>query len=73
MLIKVKVFPESKKEKIIRKKKDSFEIMVREKAKEGKANKRVINILSAYFKVPESKIRMIKGGKQRNKIFQIIE
>jgi hypothetical protein len=71
MLIKVKVFPNSKKEEIIKKSENSFEIKVKEKPERGLANKEVIRILSFYFKIPESKLRLIKGFKQKNKIFEI--
>ena len=73
MLIKVKVFPGSKKEEIIKKSKDSFEIKVEEKPIKGLANKEVIKILASYFKIPELNIRLIKGFKRRNKIFKIVE
>ena len=73
MLIKVKVFPGSKKEKIIKKSQDSFEIKVKEKPIKGLANKEVIKVLASYFNIPESKIKLIKGFKQRNKIFEIAE
>lgn len=71
MLIKVKVFPNSKKEGIIKKSNDSFEIKVKERPIKGLANKAVIDILSSHFKVSTSKIRLVKGFKQRNKIFEI--
>ena len=71
MLIKVKVFPNSKKEEIIKKSEDSFEVKIKEKPEKGKANKEVLKVLSLYFKVPESRIRLIKGFKKRNKIFEI--
>jgi hypothetical protein len=71
MLIKVKVFPDSKEEEIIKKSEDSFEVKVREKPIKGEANKRVLEMLSSYFKIPESKIKLIKGGKERNKIFEV--
>lgn len=71
MLIKVKVFPNSKEEEIIKKSEDSFEVQVREKPIKGEANKRVLEMLSSYFKTPEAKIRLVKGAKQRNKIFEI--
>lgn len=71
MLIKVKVFPNSKREEIIEKGEDSFEVRVRERAERGLANRAVINILSFYFKIPESKIRLVKGFRQRAKIFEI--
>jgi len=44
---------------------------VKEKPKMGMANKGVVKILAFYFKIPEAKIRLIKGAKQRNKIFEI--
>jgi len=71
MLIKVKVFPGSKKEKIIKKSEDSFEVRVKEKPERGLANRGVIRILSACFEIPESRVRLIRGFKKRNKIFKI--
>ena len=51
MLIKVKVFPNSKEEEIIKKSEDSFEVKVKEKPVKGLANRAVINVLSLYFEV----------------------
>ncbi len=72
MLIKVKVHPEAKKEALI-KKGDNFEIWIREKPIRGQANQAVINALADYFECPRSDIRLIKGFRQRNKIFEISE
>lgn len=72
MLIKVKVFPNSKKEEIIKKSEDNFEIKIKEKALKGLANRAVISTLSSYFKIPTLRIRLVKGFKERNKIFEII-
>ena len=71
MLIKVKVFPDSKEESITKKSEDSFEISVREKPIMGLANKAVISALSSYFGVSASGIRLIKGFRERNKVFEI--
>ncbi len=73
MLIKVKVFPRTKKEKIVKKEKDSFEVFVREKPEKGLANQRVKEILASYFNLSENRIKLIKGGKSKNKIFEIIK
>ena len=73
MLIKVKVFPNSKKREIIRKSKDNFKIKVKTKPEKGKANREAIEMLSCYLKIPGSKIRLVKGFKQPNKIFEISE
>ncbi len=71
MLIRVKVFPNSKKEEIIKEREDSFEIKVKEKPVMGRANREAIKILASYFNIPESKIRLVRGVKRRNKIFEI--
>ncbi len=71
MLIKIKVFPNNKKEEIIKKGADKLEIKIKEKPLQGKANKRVFEILSDYFNVSQSEIKLIKGFKRRNKIFEV--
>jgi len=71
MLIKVKVFPGSKKQEIIKKQENSFDVKVKEKPIQGMANKAVIEALAFYFKIPESKIRLVKGHRAKNKIFEI--
>jgi hypothetical protein len=71
MLIKVKTFPSSKKESIIMKKQDSFEVSVKEDPVDGKATRRVLEILADYFKIEEKKIRIVKGIKERSKIFEL--
>jgi len=71
MFIRVKVFPGSKKEAIIKKSEHSFEIKIKEKPKRGEANKRLVLVLASYFKIVKSKIKLIKGFRQRNKIFEI--
>jgi len=72
MLIKVKVFPNSKEEKIIKRSEDSFEIKVKAKPIKGQANKEVVRVLAFYFKIPKSKVKLVKGAKKRNKIFEIM-
>lgn len=71
MLIKVKVFPGAKKEEIKEKAENSFEIKVKERAENNLANKRVAEVLARCFCIPKSKIRLIRGGKKRNKIYEI--
>lgn len=71
MLIKIKVFPNAKKEEIIRKGEDSFEIKVREKPVGNQANLAVLKVLSRYLQAPVGSIRIVKGAKSRNKILEI--
>jgi len=71
MLIKVKVFPQAGKEEIIKKTDDSFEVWVKAKPVQGQANRAVARALTEYFGVSSDKIRLIKGFRERNKIFEI--
>jgi uncharacterized protein YggU (UPF0235/DUF167 family) len=73
MLISVKVFLSSEEDEIVKKKDDEFEVRVKEKAEKGRTNRAVIKVLANYFKIDESKIKLIKGFKERNKIFEIKE
>jgi uncharacterized protein YggU (UPF0235/DUF167 family) len=73
MLVKVKVFPNSKKEEVEKKKEDSFIVRVKEKPVEGMASKAAVKVLSLFLNVPINKIRIVKGLKTRNKIFEIKE
>lgn len=70
MLIKVKVISGAGEDRLIKKDKDSFEIWVKEKPIQGQANRAVTRKLVQYF---NKEVRLIKGGKQSNKIFKVIE
>ncbi len=71
MIIKAKVFPHSKKESVVQKETDFFEVRVKAEPRQGEANKAVINILTKFFNVRTGDIKMIKGTKTRNKVFEI--
>ncbi|MGB9715434.1 MAG: DUF167 domain-containing protein [Thermodesulfovibrionales bacterium] len=70
MKISVRVKPNMKEEKV-EKAGDVFNVYVKEPAKEGKANKAVIELLSEYFNVPKSQIVIISGFKSKQKIIEI--
>ncbi len=72
-LIRVKVFPGSKKNEIVQKSKNNFEIKVKTKPWKGRANQSVIEVLANYLDISEENIRLIKGFRQRNKIFEILD
>ena len=71
MLIKVKVSPDSSKNEIIKESEDSFQVSVRAKPIQGMANMAVQEVLASYFNIPESDVKLIKGFKERNKVFSI--
>jgi len=71
MHIRVIVFPESKKEEIEKLSENKIILKIKEKAQKGEANQKVIKVLKEFY--PSSKIRMVKGGKSKNKIFYLYE
>jgi uncharacterized protein len=71
MLIKIKAFPNSKKTEIIQKSSDSFDVYIKEKPKNNEANLAIFCLLAEYFNIKQSQLRLIKGGKEKNKIFEI--
>lgn len=71
MLIRVKAFPNSKKEEIIKKSENNFEVRVKERPMGGRANRAIICVLSDFFKIPTGKIRLIRGHKEKSKIFDL--
>jgi len=71
MLIKIKVQTNCKKDEVIKKKEDSFLVKVKEKPIEGRANERVLELISGYLKIPLKKVNIYRGGKSSNKILEI--
>jgi len=71
MLIRVKVFVNSRRRGIIEKSDGCFEVRVKERPAGNKANQAVLAILSKRFRIPQQNIRLLRGAKQRNKIFKI--
>ena len=72
MIIRVKAFPESKKEEVKWIKENKYEVYTRAKPWHGEANDRILELLKAYFKDARG-IKMISGGMKPNKSFEIIE
>ena len=70
MLIKVKVTTNSKKEEVIQKAEDSFQVKVRAKPIQGQANIAVTKALASFLKLPIKKIRLVRGSKTPNKLFE---
>lgn len=69
-VIKVKVIPGAKCEKI-EKLPGQLKVYVNQPAREGKANRRLIEILSGYFKVRKRCIRILQGQKTREKTIEV--
>jgi len=66
-ILKIKVVPNSKLNKIVEQKDNFLKIKLNAPAHEGKANKALINFLSQELKLAKSKIKIISGEKSREK------
>jgi uncharacterized protein YggU (UPF0235/DUF167 family) len=73
LLIKVHVYPCLKEEGVSQIGVDAFRVNVAVKPENGQANARAVELLAQYFAVPAGKIRLIKGGHEAHKIFDILE
>lgn len=69
--IKVKVFPDQNKEKIIKNADDSYDLYIREPAKEGMANRKVLNILNEQVIPKPKKIKIVSGHISPSKIIEV--
>ena len=70
MKIRVRVTPNSKIDEVVNEG-DIFLVRVKEPAKEGRANRAVVKLLSDYFGVPQRQIAISSGFSSRNKIIDI--
>jgi hypothetical protein len=72
MKVKVKVIPKARKEKV-----EEFEgglkVYLLQPPVKDKANRRLIEVIAAYFNTKKYNIKIISGHKQREKIIQIDE
>jgi uncharacterized protein YggU (UPF0235/DUF167 family) len=69
--IKVVVSTGNKKDSILAKSADHFLVTVKDKPERNMANKKIIELLASYFKVPEAKIRIINGHHHPHKLLVV--
>lgn len=70
MKITVIAHPKSKTEKVV-KTKEGFEVFFNVVPEKGRANKKVIEMLSSYLEVSKSSIVLISGESSKTKIFKV--
>ena len=58
-----------KKNKLVQKAPDTFELWVKAPAEQGRANEAVRTLLAEYLNLPENKLSLIKGATSPAKIF----
>ncbi len=69
-LIKVKVIPNAKKNKVVESE-GLFKVYVNAPAVDGKANKALIAVLSEYFNIRKGSIKIVRGEKSREKVVEV--
>lgn len=70
MKINIKVIPRAKKETV--KNGEPLRVYVNQPPEDGRANDAVIELLSEHFKIPKSKIKILKGEKNRDKTIELL-
>ncbi|MGB9765916.1 MAG: DUF167 domain-containing protein [Sulfurihydrogenibium sp.] len=71
MRIKIKVKPGASKNEVKKIEENFFEVKVTAVAEKGKANEKVIELLSDFLKVPKSKVKIVRGLTSRDKEVEI--
>jgi len=71
MKIHIKAKPDSNRESVEKIDDTHFVVEVKEPPIQGRANQAIARALGAYFNIPVFQIRLIKGFREKNKIFEI--
>ena len=71
MHIKVRVKTEAKKEEVVQKTKDRYEISLKEKPERNEANKKLVQVVGKHFAIPINKIKIVSGHKKPSKVVLI--
>lgn len=72
MHIKIKAFPDSTEEKIVELEKNSYEVYVKEPAKNGMANRKILEILSRVLNPKPSRVKIVSGYTSYSKIIDVV-
>lgn len=70
-IIQVKVIPKSSKQRISEVSPENFKVWVHSAPEKGRANEEVIELMSDYFNIPPSRVKLIKGERSRTKTLAI--
>ncbi|MFC1621302.1 DUF167 domain-containing protein [Candidatus Omnitrophota bacterium] len=69
--IKLKVITRAKKEELQRLSEDNYKIKVSSPPEKGKANKRIIELLSREFGVKKRDIKIVSGETANKKVIEV--
>lgn len=72
MLVKLRVHPSARREEILRKAPDHYEVWIREPAERGLANQAALKMLARVLQRPQKCLRIVKGTRSCSKIVQVL-
>lgn len=70
--IKVKTTPGAREEMFEQKSELVFEAKVKERPQNNRANKRIVELVAAHFKVPTKNVRIVNGHRHPSKLLYIL-
>lgn len=71
MKLQIQVKPNSRQESVEKQPDGSYKISLNAPPTEGRANERLIEVLSEHLKVPKSRIVIVKGAGSRKKVVEV--
>ena len=71
MQICVRVQPRASKEEIIVEVSNSYKVYMHKPAMDGRANKKLVEMLARHFGTKKNRIRITQGRKRKDKIVEI--
>jgi uncharacterized protein YggU (UPF0235/DUF167 family) len=71
MYVKARVIAGAKREAVVRRSADHFDVSVKEPAERNLANRRVIEIIAREFGVEPGKVRIVSGHQSPSKILSV--
>lgn len=73
MLVQVRVTTNAKTPSVRETGENALEVRVDERAVDGRANNRLLKILSEHYEVPRSSVTILRGARSRDKIVEVRE
>ena len=61
----------AKEARVVKVDEADFEVKIDAMAMDGRANKRLVEILSEHLKVPKSRISIVGGARSRDKLLEV--
>ena len=66
--ISVKAYPGSRKNEVVQKRDEKFEVYTKEPREENRANEHILELLADFLHVSITDITLVRGHHQQNKI-----